>query len=185
MTGQRRWCAALALALSWSCREQSAAQRAEPVAPASGAPTHSLGVGALAPDFTALSQTGYSVSLGQFLNKPVAVYFCPGGLDPSCTGLMTALRDKWLTLNQRLGMLLFILPGGYNENRAHASRHELPFLLLADTAGAILSSYGLGPASARAAPPTGVLVGTDRKIQRVFSGPLQAEHLTALRHELP
>lgn len=139
--------------------------------------------GELAPDFSALSQTGYEVALGQFLDKPVAVYFCPAGINPSCTRLMLALRDRWLTLNQRLGMLLFIVPSDYNENRAHSVRHELPFLVLADTTGSISRSYGLGAESSAA--PVGVLVGTDRQIQRVLSEPSDAEHVSALGRELP
>jgi peroxiredoxin len=97
---------------------------------------------------------------------------------------MLALRDKWLTLNQRLGMLLFVVPSDYNENRAHSVRHELPFLLLADTTGSISRSYGLG-ADSSAASPTGVLVGTDRKVRVVLSEQNDAEHVSALGRALP
>jgi peroxiredoxin len=181
MMAKRTWSVGVALALMWSCRDQPRAE------PARGAPVPEAGPltpGALAPDFSALSQTGYQVSLGQLLEKPVAVYFCPGGLDAGCTALMIALRDSWLTLNQRLGMLLFVVPTDYNENRAHATRNELPFLILADTTGSISRSYGLTAASTPA-HPTGVLVGSDRKILRVLAEPSGAEQISALGRELP
>lgn len=182
MTSKRSRSAGLALALICSCRDQRMAEPAPAAAP--GPETGLLMPGALAPDFSALSQTGYQVSLGQLLEKPVAVYFCPGGLDSGCTALMLALRDRWLTLNQRLGMLLFVVPTDYNENRAHATRHELPFLVLADTTGAITRSYGVTTGSSPT-PPTGVLVGTERRIQRVLAEPSEAEHVSALGRELP
>jgi peroxiredoxin Q/BCP len=180
MSSKRTWSAGLALALMCSCRDEPIAEPAPGAAPE----TSLLTPGALAPDFSALSQTGYQVSLGQLLEKPVAVYFCPGGLDSGCTALMIALRDRWLTLNQRLGMLLFVVPTDYNENRAHATRHELPFLVLADTTGSISRSYGLTIGSTPARP-TGVLVGRDRRIQRVLAEPSEAEHVSALGRELP
>lgn len=181
MMSNRRWSVGLAFALMWSCRDQPMAGPAP--GPTSGAEPTRLTPGALAPDFSALSHTGYQVSLGQFLEKPVAVYFCPGGLDSGCTALMIALRDRWLTMNQRLGMLLFVVPADYNENRAHATRNELPFLLLADTTGSIARSYGL--TGSTAAPPIGVLVGKDRRIQRLLAEPNAGEHIPALARELP
>lgn len=182
MTAKRTWSAGLALVLLWSCRDQPMPEPSPGEAPRSE--TGPLTPGALAPDFSALSQTGYEVAVGQLLEKPVAVYFCPGGLDSGCTALMVALRDKWLTLNQRLGMLLFVVPTDYNENRAHSARYELPFLVLADTTGSISKSYGL-TAERAAATPTGVLLGRDRKIQRVLVEPNEAEHVSALDRELP
>jgi peroxiredoxin len=182
MIEKRRWSAGLAFALAWSCRDQPSSQPAPGAA--SGIEPTTLKRGDPAPEFSALSQTGYEVSLGQFLEKPVAVYFCPRGLDSGCTALMTALRDRWLTMSRRLGMLLFVVPTDYHANRAHSTQHELPFLILADTTGSISRSYGLTTESA-AAQPTGVLVGRDRRIQRVLVEPSEAEHVSALGRELP
>lgn len=183
MISEQRWSIVLVLLLVWSCRERPKATDTSHGG-VTGAETRILTPGELAPDFSALSQTGYEVALGQLSSKPVAVYFCPGGINPSCAALMLAFRDRWLTLNQRLGMLLFVVPSDYNDNRAHSVRHELPFLVLADTTGSISRSYGLGVESS-GATPTGVLVGTDRKIRRVLSEPSSAEHVSALASELP
>jgi peroxiredoxin Q/BCP len=173
------------LALTVSCRNE-AASTSSGAASATHAPARltPLAPGEAAPDFSALSQTGYTVTLSQLLEKPVAVYFCVNGLGPACTALVTALRDGWLSINQRLGMALLVAPTGYNENRAFATEHELPILVLADTDRAIASAYGLYPAANatnESMPPAiGFLVAPDQKVLRVFSNPEVAAHVPEL-----
>ncbi len=190
MTGAMRLLhACLALTLTTACRNEPASASlgaaSAPTAPARRAP---LTTGEAAPDFSALSHTGYTVSLSQLLDKPVAVYFCVNGFDPTCTALVTALRDGWLSLNQRLSMALLVVPSGYNENRAFATEHELPILVLADTDRAIAGAYGLSPttgAPGERMPQTrGFLIAPDQKVLRVFSDPKLAAHVPELAEAL-
>ncbi len=135
----------------------------------------------MAPDFSGLSHTGFSVRLSQFLRKPVALYFCPGGLDEACTDLLVALRDQWLRYNQKLGMVIAVVPNSQQENLAFASEHELPLLLVADTDGLIQRSYGIVAAAAGSPPEhVGWLIGVDRKALRTFVHPAGPDHATEL-----
>ena len=177
------------LALTAACRNEDASPSlgaaSAPNAPARPIP---LTPGDVAPDFSALSQTGYTVTLSQLLDRPVAVYFCVNGFDASCTALATGLRDGWLSLNQRLGMALLVVQSGYNENRAFATEHELPILVLADTDRAIASAYGLYPAPAPGENThltTGFLIAPDQKVLRVFADPQVAAHVPELAGALP
>lgn len=147
----------------------------------SKAPREPLTAGQAAPDFTALSHTGYSVRLDDLLQKPVAVYFCPTGLDTSCEGLARALRDRWLTLNQRLEMVLLVTPTDYVTTQAFARTEELPFLLLTDHDRSIQESFGLAASSA----PHGFLVGPARRILSAFVGPAGTAHVSELAQALP
>src|SRR5688572_4948501 len=118
----RAFCLLLGAVLA--CRGE--ASRDAPSAPAPLG--RKLEVGDVAPDFSGLSHTGFNVRLSQFLRKPVAVYFCSGGLDEACTDLLVALRDQWLRYNQKLGMVIAVVPNSQQENLAFASEHELPLL---------------------------------------------------------
>ena len=175
-----------ALLLCAACQGASPADR--PPAPASEERPLSLHVGDAAPDFRALSQTGYSVSPSQFLNQPLAVYFCPSGLDAGCSALTTALADDWLRLKQRLDMILIVVPGDYNQNRAFSSEHELPLLLLTDPDGQIASRYGIAGAAHAGTSPgerTGFLIATDGKISRIFANPSATGHVRELMPSEP
>ena len=168
----------LLLLLSAACRGASTSD--SPPAAATNEPPLSLHVGDTAPDFSALSQTGYSVSLSQFLNQPVAVYFCP---DPGCGALTTELADEWLRLKQRLSMILIVVPGDYNQNRAFSSEHELPLLLLTDPDRQIASRYGVAGGTRAGTGPgerTGFLIATDGKISRIFDNPSPTDHVREL-----
>src|SRR5918993_1522408 len=52
-------------------------------------------VGARAPDFTLPSQSGERVRLGDFLGKPVVLFFYPKDDTPGCTKEVCAFRDSF------------------------------------------------------------------------------------------
>lgn len=179
---------ALALASPWlpGCRGEPAKGSPRGAETALAPLRVPLGAGDAAPDVSALSHTGYTVRLADFCDRPVVIYFCPSGLDADCTALARALRDRWLTLNQRLSMVLLASPSGYAESRAFATLEELPFLILADAERAVAASFGVPvPSPGAPAPALGFLIGTDRRISKVFERPAGEGHVAELSQALP
>jgi peroxiredoxin len=145
--------AALGCALVSGCRNGAPGASA-------GSALRPLGKGEVAPDFSALSHIGYRVTLSALANqKPVGVFVCDPELDAACAGAAKDIREAWLDLNPRLGMVLFVTPSESFGNNAYATEHELPFLLLADPDRTIAKQLGVD-----ATKPRGFLIAPDRKI---------------------
>jgi peroxiredoxin Q/BCP len=172
----------LGLGLAWvACRGDANPPRQESERPAS-VPSAPLVLGDPAPELSLLSQTGYSVSLATLLDKPVAVYVCPTGLDADCTSLCHALRDQWLRLTPLLSMAVVIVPSGWNENRAFSTEHGLPLLLLSDRDGAASTAYRT--TEVPSSTPRGFLVDQDRVIRGIYDPPRAADHVGGLIRDL-
>jgi peroxiredoxin Q/BCP len=146
-----------------------------------------LGVGELAPDFVALAHTGHRVRLSQFLERPSVVYFYPADKTPGCTTEAQSIRDAWLKLRDRVGMVFGVSTDDDVSHRDFATEQDLPFLLLADTDQAIARSFGVPIENGRAKRVTFV-IDTHRKVTRVFDAVQPEGHaeeiLTALA-EIP
>jgi peroxiredoxin len=136
-------------------------------------PSAPLAAGSIVNDFRALGHTGERVRLSRYLNKPVLVYFCPQDNAPACVQLATGLRDQWLKLNAHLGMVFGVSPEDMQVHSAYGAEHKLPFLMLADGTQQLEKTFGLGSGNT-----VSFLVGSDRKILRVFSPPAGAQHAT-------
>jgi peroxiredoxin Q/BCP len=126
-----------------------------------------LEVGDEAPDFVALAHTGHQVKLSDFLARPSIVYFYPRDRTPGCAAEAQGIRDAWLSLRDRVGMVFGVSTDDNVSHRDFASDLYLPFLLLSDTDEAIARSFGVPVADGRAKRVTFV-IGTDRKVTRVF-----------------
>lgn len=167
----------LLASLALSCRSAPPPDRTQA---APNTPDKPLAAGDPAPDFAALSHIGYSVSARDFGQRPVLVQLCPDGFDPSCAELARSVRDRWLTLNRRLAMALFIVPLGYVESRAFASAEELPFLVLADADRTITRSFGVHDTT-----KVGFLLGPEQRVARVLAAASGDDYLRELTGALP
>jgi peroxiredoxin len=136
-------------------------------------PSAPLVAGSIVNDFRALGHTGERVRLSRYLKKPVLVYFCPQDNAPACVQLATGLRDQWLKLNSQLGMVFGVSPEDMQVHSAYGAEHKLPFLMLADGTHQLEKTFGLGSGNM-----VSFLVGSDRKILRVFSPPAGIQHAT-------
>lgn len=181
MRAMRAWLFSLAravliLALAPGCRSAPQPEQTAPELP----PEKPLTAGDPAPDFTALSHIGYSVSARDFGQRPVLVQLCPGGFDAGCAELARSVRDHWLTLNRRLAMALFIVPLGYVEGRSFASAEELPFLVLADGDRAITRAFGVHDGRS-----VGFLLGPEQRVARVLAAASAEDYVRELTGALP
>ncbi len=96
-----------------------------------------------APDFTAKDQNGNTVSLLDFLDKTLILYFYPKDDTPGCTAQACSFRDSYESLLQQGYNVVGISTDDEKSHKKFEAKHQLPFPLIADTDKAISESYGV------------------------------------------
>ena len=99
--------------------------------------------GLKAPEFTGLDQDGKTVTLGQFEGKKVVLYFYPKDDTPGCTAEACDFRDNYQGLVAKGIVVLGVSVDDEKSHLKFATKHSLPFTLLADTDKKIVEAYGV------------------------------------------
>jgi peroxiredoxin Q/BCP len=99
--------------------------------------------GSVAPDFTLPSQSGEMVRLGDFLGKPVVLFFYPKDNALGCTKEVCAFRDNIEEYGKLDAEVIGISSDSMESHRAFAHKHDLPFALLSDEGGKVRKLYGV------------------------------------------
>ena len=123
--------------------------------------------GAAAPDLVMRAHTGETVQLAKFRDSPVVVYFYPKDDTPGCTVEAQELRDLSADLGARKAVVLGVSTDDEGSHKAFAEKHQLPFLLLADTDHAIARAFGVPVVNGRA-KRISFVIDKQGKIARVF-----------------
>lgn len=98
-------------------------------------------VGTKAPNFTLDNQDGEPVSLSEFQDQWVVVYFYPRADTPGCTKEACGIRDAWDRFAEHEIPVLGISDDPVSDLEAFAEKYELPFHLLSDESGNVASTY--------------------------------------------
>ncbi len=101
-------------------------------------------VGQPAPEFTLPDQDGGSVSLSSLKGGWVVVYFYPKDDTPGCTAESCSFRDSFEEFSDAGAKVVGISSDSVESHKAFATKHNLPFTLLADTDGSVRKSFGVG-----------------------------------------
>ncbi len=126
-----------------------------------------LPVGSSAPDVTGVDQDGISHKLSETLGKPTVVYFYPKDQTPGCTKEACAFRDVWKQY-EAAGVLLFGVSNGTPDaHKEFATKHTLPFPLIADSDRAWANAFGV-PSMAGMYKRVSFLIGKDGKVAKVY-----------------
>ncbi|WP_419801065.1 thioredoxin-dependent thiol peroxidase [Mucilaginibacter sp.] len=96
-----------------------------------------------APDFTAKDQNGNSVSLSDFLDKTLILYFYPKDDTPGCTAQACSFRDHYEALLQHGYNVVGVSTDDEKSHKKFENKYQLPFPLIADTDKSISESYGV------------------------------------------
>jgi len=96
-----------------------------------------------APDFTAKDQNGKTVSLTDFLDKTLILYFYPKDDTPGCTAEACDFRDNYQSLLQQGYNVIGISTDDEKSHKKFESKYQLPFPLIADNDKKIVESYGV------------------------------------------
>ena len=101
-------------------------------------------VGDKAPDFTLPSQSGEQVRLGDRLgDRVVVLYFYPKDNTSGCTAEACAFRDNYETFTDAGAEVIGVSSDSADKHAGFASKHRLPFTLLADQGGRVRKAYGV------------------------------------------
>ncbi len=99
--------------------------------------------GDAAPDFTARTDTGESLSLSDLRGKKIGLNFYPKDDTPGCTEQSCGFRDSHAEFEAHDGVVLGVSPDGEASHAKFRSKYDLPFTLLVDEDHAIAEAYGV------------------------------------------
>ncbi|MBE6547584.1 MAG: thioredoxin-dependent thiol peroxidase [Ruminococcaceae bacterium] len=99
--------------------------------------------GAKAPNFTLPDKNGNLVSLSDFLGKKVVLYFYPKDNTPGCTRQACAFAGAYNGFRQKDVEVIGISRDSVASHAKFAEKHNLPFVLLADTELEAIRAYGV------------------------------------------
>ena len=102
-----------------------------------------LEVGKAAPDFELPSDSGGKVKLSDFRGKRVIVYFYPKDDTPGCTTQACGFRDAYPQIEEKNAVVIGISPDGVKSHQKFKTKHNLPFILLADEDHQVAEAYGV------------------------------------------
>ena len=100
-----------------------------------------LAVGTKAPDFNVKDTNGNSVSLAGLAGKKVVMYFYPKDDTPGCTKQASSFRDNYAVYQEKGIVILGVSKDDESSHKAFTEKFSLPFPLLADTTGSIVTAY--------------------------------------------
>jgi thioredoxin-dependent peroxiredoxin len=100
-------------------------------------------VGAPAPDFTLVDETGKTVHLSDFRGKRVVLYFYPKDDTPGCTAQACGFRDAYPQIEERNAVVIGISPDAEGSHQKFKTKYDLPFILLVDADHQVAEAYGV------------------------------------------
>lgn len=102
-----------------------------------------LEVGMKAPQFTLPDKNGNMVSLSDFLDKKVVLYFYSKDNTPGCTRQACAFALKNKEIENKNAVVIGISKDSVNSHLKFATKYNLPFVLLSDTELSAIQAYGV------------------------------------------
>ena len=95
-----------------------------------------------APDFSAPTNGGGTISLSELKGKNVILYFYPKDDTPGCTKEACSFRDSHSKLTRRGIKVLGLSLDSEAKHKKFAAKYDLPFTLLSDTDRVVSEAYG-------------------------------------------
>jgi peroxiredoxin Q/BCP len=100
-----------------------------------------LAVGTKAPEFSVKDTNGNTITLSGLAGKKVVMYFYPKDDTPGCTKQACSFRDNYSTYQDKGIVVLGVSKDDEASHQAFTEKFSLPFPLLADTNGDLISAY--------------------------------------------
>ncbi len=102
-----------------------------------------LKVGDRAPEFTAATDAGQPVSLKDFRDKKVVLYFYPRDDTPGCTKEACNFRDNHKAVLASGAVVLGVSTDSVDSHMKFKQKYDLPFPLVSDPDQKIVNAYGV------------------------------------------
>lgn len=100
-----------------------------------------LEVGMMAPDFVLPDAEGQEICLSDYRGKKVVLYFYPKDNTPGCTRQACAFAGAYQGFRERDVVVIGISKDSVASHKKFAEKHNLPFILLADTELTAIQDY--------------------------------------------
>jgi thioredoxin-dependent peroxiredoxin len=108
------------------------------------AKAESLSIGIKAPAVTATDQDGNKIDFGDIYSKGLTlIYFYPKADTPGCTAEACSLRDAFENLKGQGLQIIGVSRDRGALQKAFQNKYQLPFILIADTDGAVAKAFGV------------------------------------------
>ena len=104
---------------------------------------NTLNVGDRVPSFTVNDQDGNAISMKDYQDKKVVVFFYPAASTPGCTAEACNLRDHYKELQDNGYELLGVSADTEKKQSNFRNKYEFPFPLLADTQKDVINAFGV------------------------------------------
>jgi peroxiredoxin Q/BCP len=98
--------------------------------------------GSKAPDFTAATDGGGTLTLSGLRGKTVILYFYPKDDTPGCTKEACGFRDSLPDFSKAKAVVIGVSKDSAARHDKFKAKHDLPFTLVADADGTICEKYG-------------------------------------------
>lgn len=149
-----------------------------------------LEAGAKAPAFSATTFEGQKVKLSDYKGTKVVLYFYPKDATPGCTKQACNLRDNIDGLTAAGIAVIGVSPDDNASHEKFATKHELPFPLIADPDHKVIDKYGVWGEKQNYGKTymglqrTTFLIDEAGKIQHVFKRPKTNDHTDEILSKL-
>jgi peroxiredoxin Q/BCP len=146
--------------------------------------------GDVAPEFFVATNGGGKISLADFRDRNVILYFYPKDDTPGCTKEACAFRDHFAEFKQRGAVVLGVSTDPVKSHDKFVEKFKLPFTLLADEDKQIVEAYGVwGEKSFMGRKYLGThrvtfLIGPDGRIKKIWPQVKPEEHAAKVLAEL-
>jgi peroxiredoxin Q/BCP len=102
-----------------------------------------ISVGDRAPDFSARSTDGRTLTLSQLRGRPVVIYFFPRAFTPGCTAETRRFRDNYGDLQRFNAEVIGISTDDHERQCQFAEAEKVKFPLIGDMNAEIQTLYGV------------------------------------------
>ena len=102
-----------------------------------------VNIGDKAPDFSASTDGGGTVSLKDLKDKKIVLYFYPKDMTPGCTAESCGFRDALPYFSKINAEIIGVSKDSVKRHNKFKEKYELPFMLAADEDGKMCEAYGV------------------------------------------
>jgi peroxiredoxin Q/BCP len=128
-------------------------------------------IGDKCPDFQLPDASGKMIQISEFIGKKkLVIYFYPKDDTPGCTKEACSFRDSYEDFKEFDCEVIGISSDSEEKHSSFASKHKLPFILLADTDKKVRKLFGV-PGNLFGLIPGRVtyIIGLDGKIKGIYN----------------
>jgi peroxiredoxin Q/BCP len=100
-------------------------------------------IGDKAPEFSASTDGGSTVSLKDLKDKKIVLYFYPKDMTPGCTTEACGFRDALPDFSKVNAEIIGVSKDSVKRHDKFKEKYELPFTLAADEDGKMCEAYGV------------------------------------------